>query len=60
MIVDCHTHIWQSPEQLGQLDLGTSARATRRHATRIAASKSAWRTVPAADPDHHWAEKRDG
>src|SRR5207248_2802074 len=21
MIVDCHTHIWQSPEQLGQLDL---------------------------------------
>ena len=36
MIVDCHTHIWQSPEQLGQLDLGTSARMVRRRATRIA------------------------
>ena len=23
MIVDCHTHVWQSPDQLGQLDLGT-------------------------------------
>ena len=22
MIVDCHTHIWQTPDQLGQMDLG--------------------------------------
>src|SRR5580700_2571561 len=56
MIVDCHTHIWQSPEQLGQLDLGASARMIRRRATRIAGSKSVWRAVPAADPDHHWAQ----
>ena len=56
MIVDCHTHIWQSPEQLGQLDLGASARMIRRRATRIAGAKAVWRSVPAADPDHHWAE----
>ena len=56
MIVDCHTHIWQSPEQLGQLDLGASTRMVRRRPTRIPTAKSVWRPVPAADPDHHWAE----
>jgi predicted TIM-barrel fold metal-dependent hydrolase len=56
MIVDCHTHIWQSPEQLGQLDWGNSPRRPRKRPTRIAAEKSAWRSPPAADPDHHWAQ----
>src|SRR2546430_4353735 len=54
MIVDCHTHIWQTPEQLGQMDLG-EIRQLRR-APRHSASKSAWRTIPAADSEHPWAQ----
>lgn len=54
MIVDCHTHIWQSPDQLGQLDLGNAPRLRKR--PRITGEKSAWRNVPAADTDHHWAQ----
>lgn len=56
MIVDCHTHIWQSPDQLGQLDLGNSPRLSRKRPSRITAEKAAWRNVPAADPEHHWAQ----
>jgi uncharacterized protein len=57
MIVDCHTHIWQSPEQLGQLDLGDICRSIGKRAPRFSpAGKSQWRTLPAADPDHHWAQ----
>lgn len=60
MIVDCHTHIWQSPEQLGRLELGTTHPQGRGRAQpgRISAHKSGWRITPAADPDHHWAETR--
>ena len=58
MIVDCHTHIWQSPDQLGRLDMG-EPRPWRNAAVRRAPSaKTGWRGVPAADPDHHWAESR--
>jgi len=53
-IVDCHTHIWQSPDQLGQLDLGEPPRPGRTRIGRISPQKSAVRNVPAADPDHHW------
>ncbi len=56
MIVDCHTHIWQSPEQLGQLDLGDLHRPARPRAARFSPAKAPWRVVPAADPDHHWAQ----
>ncbi len=57
MIVDCHTHIWQSPEQLGQLDLGLSPRPLRpRASVRPGLTRGAWRTIPAADPEHHWAQ----
>src|SRR6478609_4618715 len=58
MIVDCHTHIWQSPDQLGRLDMGTARpwRTTRRDPKPTA--KTGWRGVPAADTDHHWAESR--
>ena len=71
MIVDCHTHIWQSPEQLGRLELGIPARPSRGRsgagsnpshasptAARYSTQKSGWRGVPAADPEHHWAESR--
>jgi hypothetical protein len=57
MIVDCHTHIWQSPEQLGQLDLGDVSRTAAKRAPRFSpAGKSQWRALPAADADHHWAQ----
>ncbi len=56
MIVDCHTHIWQSPAQLGQVDLGDLNRPARSRATRFAPAHTPWRSVPAADADHHWAQ----
>jgi len=57
MIVDCHTHIWQSPDQLGQLDLGNSSPPLNRRPIRVSTHKTVWRSaVPAADPDHHWAQ----
>src|SRR5438105_4916603 len=58
MIVDCHTHIWQSPEQLGLLDLGdVSPKQTRTRPLRgLPNNRTAWRSIPAADPDHHMAQ----
>ena len=55
MSVDCHTHIWQTPEQLGQMDLG-EMRQLRPRAPRHTMAKSAWRSIPAADSEHHWAQ----
>lgn len=58
MIVDCHTHIWQSPDQLGQLDLGDPPRTTRPRPAKVtnpSATRSLWRNIPAADPDHHYS-----
>lgn len=54
MIVDCHTHVWESPDQLGQLELG-QAPVGRKTSTRPNA-KGRWRTIPAADPDHHLSQ----
>lgn len=56
MIVDVHTHIWQTPDQLGGLDLGNPSHLPRKRPTRISGQRGAWRALPAADPDHHWAE----
>jgi uncharacterized protein len=57
MIVDCHTHIWQSPDQLGQLDLGEIPRPVARRGTRrILPGRGTWRTLPAADAEHHWSQ----
>jgi predicted TIM-barrel fold metal-dependent hydrolase len=67
VIIDVHTHIWQSPDQLGQMDLGevrpvrsrhrggagTSASAAASHPNR---SGSNWRPVPSGDPDYHWSQ----
>src|SRR5829696_4748414 len=54
MIVDCHTHVWQSP---GQLDLGEAQRSLRTRTARLAASiRPIWRTIPSADADHHYAQ----
>lgn len=57
MIVDCHTHIWQTPEQLGQLELGESSRPIKGRIARTVSGKSQWRNnTPAADPEYHWAQ----
>jgi predicted TIM-barrel fold metal-dependent hydrolase len=57
MIVDCHTHIWQSPDQLGQADLGETPRTGRTRQPRISPTgRTVWRQIPAADPDYHWAQ----
>src|SRR5213076_2246705 len=57
MIVDCHTHIWQSPDQLGQADLGETPRTGRgaRQPRVSPAGRPIWRVVPPADPEYHWA-----
>ena len=58
MIVDIHTHIWQSPEQLGQMDLGEVRQTRTRPRASGAAARAAWRTVPSGDPDYHWQQSR--
>jgi predicted TIM-barrel fold metal-dependent hydrolase len=49
MIVDCHTHIWQSPEQLGSMALGERASGRDRAPPSPAA-------CPAGDAEHHWSQ----
>jgi predicted TIM-barrel fold metal-dependent hydrolase len=56
MIVDCHTHVWQSPDQLGQLDLGDLPKRSRAQAPRISPNRTIWRSIPSADVEHHWAQ----
>ncbi len=56
-IVDVHTHIWQSPDQLGQVDLGEQSRLQKQRPARLALTgRTIWRSIPAADPEHHWAQ----
>ena len=50
MIVDCHTHVWESPEQLGRAVLG--GRPPREVG-------DAPQAVPAADPDEQMAHVGD-
>lgn len=58
MIVDCHTHIWQSPDQLGQVELGDVARGPRARNVRLPSpGRTIWRSIPAADPDYHWSQR---
>jgi len=60
MIIDCHTHIWQSPDQLGPADLGDPSRPGRAKSPRLSPTgRPIRRTIPAADPDHHWHEQEE-
>src|SRR5206468_1776945 len=46
-----------SPEQLGQMDLGEIRQLRQRPGRPHGPSRSgAWRAVPAADSEHHWAQ----
>ncbi len=57
MIVDCHTHIWESPDQLGSVDLGELPRGVRRQKLRLSpAGRAIWRTIPQAAPEDHWQQ----
>jgi len=56
MIVDCHTHVWQTPDQLGQLAASDAGRAGRPRIPRTPAERLAQRPAPAADVDYHWAQ----
>ena len=56
MIVDCHTHIWQSPDQLGQVDLGDVPRSRSRTPRISPSGRALWRSIPSGDPDYHWAQ----
>jgi hypothetical protein len=55
MIVDCHTHVWQSPDQLGQIELGDSPKRNRSTAPRLTPGRPIWRSIPPGDAEHHWA-----
>lgn len=56
MIVDCHTHVWQSPDQLGQMVLGDVARSSRPRPLRAGIDRSPPRFIPSADADSHWSQ----
>jgi uncharacterized protein len=56
MIVDCHTHVWQSPDQLGELVLGDLTRPGRPRTLRPAGERSMVHAIPAADADYHWSQ----
>ncbi len=60
MIVDCHTHIWQSPDQLGPVDLGDPSRSARMKGARLSPlGRPMRRVIPAADPEFHWNEQEN-
>lgn len=48
MIVDCHTHIWESPEQLGQVLQDKSASTHRMHHSTLGRSP-----IPDASMEQH-------
>ena len=58
MIVDCHTYVWQSPEQLGQLVLGDPTRAVRPRGLRLnlGSDRALFRNSPPADAEYHWQQ----
>ena len=52
MIIDCHTHIWQSPDQLGSDDLGEMSPTERKAHHRLSPSgRAVTRVVPNFDID---------
>jgi len=57
MICDVHTHVWQSPDQLGQMDLGEVRHTRHRHRTQpTPPPRTGWRSIPSGDPDYHWSQ----
>lgn len=51
MVIDCHTHVWQTPEQLGSVDLGELSAADRKAAMRSSLSGRVSRQSPGSEAD---------
>lgn len=60
MIVDVHTHVWQTADQVGQADLGSPTGAGRRVSARRRGNgvQPMLRRIPPADPELHWQNSR--
>ena len=58
MIIDCHTHIWQNSDQLGQADLGEpSPLGKAKPPSRLSPNgRPIFRRIPPADPELHWQQ----
>ena len=57
MIIDCHTHIWETADQLGQADLGEPSLVARdRGVRRSPTGRALFRRIPPADPELHWQQ----
>jgi predicted TIM-barrel fold metal-dependent hydrolase len=56
MIVDCHTHVWQSPDQLGQLVLGDFSRSARVKSARPPGDRLLKAAIPPGDAEYHWSQ----
>ncbi|MFI5379904.1 MAG: amidohydrolase family protein [Tepidisphaerales bacterium] len=59
MIVDCHTHVWQSPDQLGHLALGESPRPAKPRVWPPSAAmlrSTSTLPIPPGDADNHWSQ----
>ena len=54
MIVDCHTHVWETADQLGQADLGEPGPSDKRRRNRN--GRTIFRRIPPADPELHWQQ----
>ena len=53
MIVDVHTHVWQTPDQLGRAQLGEVVGVRRGNGRRLAG-----RRIPPADTELHWQSSK--
>ena len=59
MTVDIHTHVWETPDQLGQADLGDPTAETARQAgKRGGRTRTVFRRIPPADTELHWQASR--
>ncbi len=58
MIVDVHTHVWQTPDQLGQADLGEPSAKSARRTGRGGNGRTVFRRIPPADPELHWQSSK--
>jgi len=60
MIIDCHTHVWQSPDQLGKVELGEVSFGGKSRQARVSPSgKVVVRELPQGDLEEHLRETEE-